>query len=24
MYYPVLFLFLLQTSPKRDFWRLVH
>jgi hypothetical protein len=24
MYYPVLFLFLLQASPKRDFWRLVH
>ena len=24
MYYPVLFLFLLQSSPKRDFWRLVH
>ncbi len=24
MYYPVLFLFLLQTSPKWDFWRSVH
>jgi hypothetical protein len=24
MYYPVLFLFLLQTSPKWDFGRLVH